>query len=485
MARNISHNPPSIVAAAQRLTTAKIDRHTVETASWQSDAWRMLDQVGEFRFLATTIAERMSRARLYVGKRATDPTKAPEPVEDGIPAQVVESLGSSEVERAKLIERMGVNLFVAGDTYLVGIDETVDVSDDLDELDNDALNQLTWYALSVDEISQRSAEEVKIQLPDDEVVGRADEFVIVKIHRPHPRDAREPDSPARAALPILRELVLLTMHVEAQAESRLAGAGVLVIPESMRRQMKAANPTDDDSDPLLDALMDAMETPISDRDSASAVVPLILTANDDAVDNIKHVSFATPFDDNAESLREESIRRLALSLDAPPEILLGQGSMNHWGAWLVREDVVETHLEPPLALICDALTNEILHPVLRSAGFDDYRDYVIWFDTRHMVQRPNRLNDAINLHEAGVISGAALRDAGDFADDDAPTESPADLALKLVGRAPSLLDTIGLPELVRQISEITGGQLPEVDTREPEDRGPSTNGDVPVESEAP
>src|SRR5699024_5120754 len=128
---------------------------------------------------------------------------------------------------------------------------------------------------------------------------------------------------------------------------------------------------------------------------------------------------------------------------------------------------------------------EILHPVLRSAGFDDYRGYETWFDTRHMVQRPNRMDETNNRHEAALISGAALRDAGDFADDNAPTEPPAGRALKLVGRAPSLRDTIGLPELVRQISEITGGDLPEVDTREPEDRGPCTSGGVPVESEAP
>ena len=48
-------------------------------------------------------------------------------------------------------------------------------------------------------------------------------------------DYSVPDSPVRAALPILRELVGLTQHVSAQIDSRLAGAGMLVMRASASR----------------------------------------------------------------------------------------------------------------------------------------------------------------------------------------------------------------------------------------------------------
>src|SRR3546814_17159695 len=59
-------------------------------------------------------------------------------------------------------------------------------------------------------------------------------------------------------------------------------------------------------------------------------------------------TFHTPFDEETRELREEAIRRLALGQDAPPELLLGVGNMNHWGAWLVQADTNNTHVEPPL-----------------------------------------------------------------------------------------------------------------------------------------
>src|SRR3546814_7696452 len=104
--------------------------------------------------------------------------------------------------------------------------------------------------------------------------------------------------------------------------------------------------------------------------SAAAVVPLTVPIPDNgtgraAADYVHFQTFSTPFDEETRELREEAIRRLALGQDAPPEVLLGLGSMNHWGAWLVKEDTITTHVEPPLARFCDALTTQFLRPVLQ------------------------------------------------------------------------------------------------------------------------
>src|SRR3546814_15969461 len=77
------------------------------------------------------------------------------------------------------------------------------------------------------------------------------------------------------------------------------------------------------------AFMDAMITPIRDRSSAAAVVPLTVPIPDDgtgraAADYVHFQTFSTPSDEERRELREEAIRRLALGQDAPPEVLLGQ-----------------------------------------------------------------------------------------------------------------------------------------------------------------
>ena len=199
---------------------------------------------------------------------------------------------------------------------------------------------------------------------------------------------------------------------------------MLIVPQSAQRALNIAAgiPEDAEEDQFTEALMQAMLTPISDRGSASALVPLVVTVPDEVTGLFQYLNFAKPLDEKARELRDESIRRLALGLDAPPELLLGSAASNHWGAWLVREDVVTTHVEPPLALICDALTSQFLWPILVGQGMTptEAREYAVWYDVSRMILRPNRASDALSLHGAGVISDKALRDASGFSDVDSP-----------------------------------------------------------------
>ena len=66
-----SHHQPlgSLTAAATRLSKKKISpRRSSVADDWQDEAWQMYDQVGEQRFLASTLAGRVSQARLFVGR---------------------------------------------------------------------------------------------------------------------------------------------------------------------------------------------------------------------------------------------------------------------------------------------------------------------------------------------------------------------------------------------------------------------------------
>lgn len=505
----------SLSAAATRLTKKHVSpRRTAVPEEWQDEAWDMYDQVGEQRFLATTLAGRVSQARLFVGKydEHGDLIELDEKSDLHNVRAILDAFGDNMSGRVQMLHRMAVNLFIAGEGWLVGIpqdvidrkhEEEADPSRRLGitpfgvPVDHDTeyegvdLDSIVWRFLSNDEVTANTTDDT-ITVPIDEAATEkiefdANELFLVRVWRPHPRRSSEADSPTRSVLPVLRELVGLTMHISAQIDSRLAGAGVLVIPESAKRAFKEAQglDADDQSDPFTDAMIDAMTTAIADRSSASALVPLVISAADDSVDKFQHISFANQLDSAGKELRDEAIRRLALGQDAPPELLLGSGGMNHWGAWLVREDVVTTHIEPVLALIADALTTQYLWPVIeQTMDMDDVEreSYVIWYDVSHMVVRPNRSDSAMKLYDSGAISDQAVREATGFDDADAPAkesdkvDEAVRMALDMVGQSPSLLQDPGLPALVEQIRSVTGGQV----STPPVDNG-GDSGDSTVE----
>lgn len=506
----------ALTAAATRITTRDLDRSKKRrtqkgSTDWQADAWDMYDLVGEFRFVCNTLAGRVAQAHLFAARLSDDPTEAPVPLEtnddadegegtatDRAVADAWAAFGGTPVQRAQMVARLAVALFTPGEGYVVGVPEWhlpkgreqagLTVAPDPEEAitptgEGDrgdvALTDLHWFALSNREV-KTSDEEVTLTLGGDKVTVPANDVFLIRIWRPHPADYGQADSPTRSSLPVLRELVGLTMHISAQIDSRLAGAGVFFVPQSARDAVLAAlgDMTDgEDVDPFIDSIMEAMITAIQDRSNASALVPIQFVVPDDSIEKFRHMTFSGPLDAEARPLRTEAIRRLSLGLDAPPELLTGVGGMNHWGAWLVKEETVTTHVSEPLGVLCDAFTSEYLHPVLRQQGMseEEIRRYVVWYDVAHLIQRPDKSDDAKALYALGELTGDALRDATGFTDLDAPKSDPAlGIALRLVEKSPQLLQAPGLPAVVEQVRAALGG-----------DEAPTGDGTPPAPSGAP
>ena len=485
-------------AAASRPTRAGSSARTAKVGpasgsplgsrSWQTEAWAAYDEVGEERFLASTLAGRLSQARLYVQHKPLsgphsslrdDPTDVTDTAA-GPTAQLAEAvlaaLGASQQDLGQMLQRLATNLFVAGEGWLVGVPRhVIDAAAPSSApavtapSPDPALTDLVWRVLAVTEVSSvgRDGRTVRLNLGTDgsaPVEVSSDEVYMVRVWRPHPARYWEADSPTRACLPILRELIGLTRHISAQIDSRLAGAGILVVPSSASAAL-ASDAADQSAygapDPFVAALMDSMLRPIENRDDASAVVPLVVTVPDEAADKVSHLTFSSALDSGARDLRDEAIRRLALAQDAPPELLLGSGAMNHWGAWLTREDTVTTHIEPVLALICEALTSQYLRPVLLSAGLAEeaVRTLSVGYDVSALVARPNRSEEALNLHKSGAISDEALREASGFDDsDEKPLEERAVMqALALAAKQPALLTSPGLGPITDEVLKVYRG----------------------------
>ncbi|QDP45413.1 portal protein [Microbacterium phage PiperSansNom] len=498
----------SLVAAATRLTNETLGRGRGRRASaegWQEDAWEMYDLVGELRFITNLLANQQSKARFYVGTIAENPDDPPVPVDDPVLQQGLEAIGDGPSGLSQLIQRLAVNLQIPGDAWLVGIpkdlmpdaDETTVVVRDYEG--NVRLDDLVWHALSVTEVKFPSKDEVEVTMGDDAnadtIKASPDDLWLIRVWKPHPRRFWQADSATRSALPVLRELVGLTMHISAQIDSRLAGAGVLIAPDSAARAAKRAAglPEEGEEDPFTTSLIKAMMTPISDRSNASAYVPLVWTVPDDAADKFDFLNFAKPLDAEAKAMRDESIRRYALSADAPPELLLGMGGMNHWGQWLAQEDTVRAHIEPPLALVCDALTTQYIRVLMREIGTysdDVIENTVVWYEVEHLIIRPNKGQDARDAHAAGVISDAALRDALGFTEDDAPAmglDPVLSLAFDMVRSKPDLFIDPGLQSVIAQIREAIGGEATGDDAGVTEPLDPNADGEVsgaiPTEAE--
>src|SRR5690625_7728962 len=81
------------------------------------------------------------------------------------------------------------------------------------------------------------------------------------------------------------------MHISAQVDSRLAGGGVFIVPASASKAIKlaAGKAEDSNDDPVTDALIEAMMTPINDRSSAAALVPPVVIVTDAATDKFQHI----------------------------------------------------------------------------------------------------------------------------------------------------------------------------------------------------
>jgi len=444
--RRIRKGQDTLTASARRITSHKIERIKVNSDS--TEAWDMRGLVGEMRFVTNSIAVKGSKAKLFVARVPSNQEDDPVPVKRGDALDAWREF-TKYTDVRELIKRCLANLQVTGEGYLAGVPGTL-LGHDWEEME--------WFFLSKNEVKAGAGEDdVTLKILGSKINTTKSQVTLVEVWNPHPNDSSMPDSPVLSAMPILREIVGLTMHVSAQIDSRLAGAGILAIPQSATL---AVETEDDESqiDPFTAALMLAMETAISDRSSAAALMPITITIPDDAVGKFEHIKFWTDLDSEAKSLREEAIRRFATAMDAPAELLLGQADMNHWGAWVSREETIQNNVEPLLDILVRAISQEILWPVLVDSydlDEDVARTFCIHYSTTHLISRSNRTQDALNLHARGVISDEALRNVADFDEKDAPAVLITDPAMKvvmdLVKASPSLAVNPGIPSLVEQI----------------------------------
>lgn len=428
----------SLVASALRVhfDDASYNNWRFGDETWQRELWRLYDIVPEFAFAARWVGNCCSQVRLYVAK-VDKFGRVQGEVTDPKIAALGETIFGGPATRAQNLRNLGLNLTVSGEAYIVG--RTTNSRDE-------------WMIFSSSEIRRIKTSNGEWNYcwgpKNNPVVIDLATHLVTRIWTPHPQRIMCADSPSRACQPILRELEQLTKYIFSQIDSRLIGAGLLIIPNNLDFPLEENTTTPGES--LMVRLATAGAASLRGEGSALGVLPHIIEAAPEDVERgFKLMTFESELSKQAMDLRKEAVERLGVGLDMPPEVLKGMGEgTSHWSAWLVDGQGIKIHIEPLMTRICDALNRAYLEPALMQLGKDP-KDYTFAYDTTPLIVRPQRFQDALNLYEKGGISEEALRHEGYFRESDAPNteERARRFAQEVLLRDPQLIQNQAFREL--------------------------------------
>ena len=277
----------SLIASAARI---KLDNQGWRTYkfgddSWQQEAWRLYDIIGELRFVANWIGSACSRVRIYVAE-VDNNGRVQKETEKKKVAGLADTLFGNPTAKAEAIRQIGINLTIAGDAYIVGKSTDDPTSDE-------------WYVLSGTEIRQYTPTG-PVQLVAYDGSGISPETIdqgadiVIRVWTPHPRRNLWADSPTRGAMPMLWEIERLTRYVFAQIDSRLVSAGLMFIP----KELSFPDESDEDGNPLVGSeamtarLMKTAAASLKGEGTAAGVVPTFAEVPMDALGKIDLIQFS-------------------------------------------------------------------------------------------------------------------------------------------------------------------------------------------------
>lgn len=403
-----------IVAASARLHQP--GTKLAPTREWQADAWDAYDITGQGRFVANSVANAISRCPLYIARLDPDTGEILGPADDPrLKPFVASPLGTGNRRRENL-RVASLNLFVAGEYYLIGEAARPGVAGGRDR----------WYIVSSFDFDRKGAQSdksFKVTRPQMAGGGQAvlvpGRDVICRVWTPHPKHATEADSPFRAALPDLAILATIRKREAAELDSRLTGAGIMMWPQSVDFGKGGVKG-------FTDRLIDHASEIVSDPAHPNSLIPEMVTMNGEDIEKVRVINFWSEVSNVLGDLTERKVLSLAQSMDAPVSMTLGDSQSNHWSEWLQAEETITTHYDPILSRNADALTSVFLHPgIERQDDGLNPDEFAYAFDTSPLRIRGDRLGDDMNLWDRALISDETLRTSAGHTDDDAPSTDEA------------------------------------------------------------
>jgi hypothetical protein len=353
----------------------------VRVQGWQTRAWYLWDCVGELQEPTSNIARLVSR---QVGFRETSPDRTTQDTERDLQT----ALGAMDL--GTFVNLVVLNFQVTGEVWIFR-------------------TELGWEACSVTDPN------LKDRIERAKSAGKE----YKRFWNPHPADPSLAVSAFKGALDPAEDLATLSALSRAQSRSRIAQAGILMVPSEQRFE---------GGDPFGTTLEKAMTTAIQDVTHPSALSPVKVEMAGDLIEKVRHLTFDRPYDDNVPVKIEQATRRIALALDMPPEMLLGMGQMSHWNAWIVQEDTWKSAIAPLAERAA-----EILEWISAVMG----RVISLEPDPTELLIRRSSTRDAIEAAQIGAVGLAYVRTIIGANETDAPTPQDLETIRSLGGRRSS------------------------------------------------
>lgn len=385
--------------------------------TWEEVAWAVVDTVGEVQFAVTTIANLISRVRLYPAKLPSSssdiaPTSRPDITNNRQVVEAFERLSPSG-DFSELLYDTTFHFTVVGDCYLIGKAQ-----------DPTTAGEESWSIYSKDELKVESNKLHIIDEHGSKIYTLTTKDTAIRLWLRHPRFHNRNNSPIASILSPAEILIIMERATRAVGKSRIIQSGFVRIANEIIPPPVATDDAADPENPMqawLEKFSEAIYAPIENEGSSSAAAPILVHGPHEILkDSFTHEEIKRPFDEMLDTMTERAIRRIAQGLPLPPEIVLGIGDSSHWSAWAVEESFFTSHVEPVLIKVLKSWNDGYLRPMLRAMGVKDPNKYAIWYDASNLISHPNRTRDILTAHDQNLASNEATRATLGLKESDAP-----------------------------------------------------------------
>lgn len=376
---------------------------------WQKRAWDLWDCIGELHSPTSYVADAVA-SRMGWKVDDLDP-------EESL-AYLQETLGNTDI--SEFIRLNCLNYQGNGETWVLQYEDGFDVKSVADPDLKKAIERSIAY---------------------------------VRVYKAHPRNTELADCAMKTVLDPAEELSVLSALNRSQSRSRIANVGVWLYPS--QQQSEGGNP-------FATTLPEAMKAAIKDVSSPAAWSPIVHKMDKDLIATVRHVTPDRSYDDKVQQKIDQCIRRIALGLDIPPELLMGIGSSsNHWGAWISQDETINGTLMPLSSVIAGIFEWCARVKTYGPQATSDAEVPMILPDPTAMQARRATPSDAIQGAGIGAVGLAYVRTTMGADDGDAATAD--DLRIMALAR----------------------GMLPAPAESEGETQTTPNDGDPPDESDEP
>ena len=434
---------------------AEARRQRTLRQGWQLEAYNYRDAIPELRYALNFLANCSARMKVFPAAYPIQ-GEADSPIsleEAGAPQAIIDAaeramkdLGNGRMAISAMLRTLSTNLSIAGEAYLLGQQNPVTGKD-------------AWSIRSIDEIVIYDDSYYLREIPMDPqgqlgwipLVEGQD--VVTRLWLNHPRFRILADSACRSIIDDCEGLLILRRMIRATGRSRLAGRGILFLPNELQIINNNDDNGDIEADDFMAELTNAMIEPIGDEGVASSVVPIVVQGDGDAIAQAKWLDFAAAFDEMSIKNRAELVGIIATGLDLPKEMILGMADLNHWTAAQVDDNTFRYHVEPHVQDQMAVLTEGYFRPYMATvqgvnpADLSAWLDRLcLWYDPVDLVTHPDQSKDAFELHDRIAISDAALVRTVGFKEEDMPSQKekeermirnqrtwPANVSLAIIG----------------------------------------------------